>query len=152
MSTRPAPPPEAAALKAGLSRSGLTAKQAALESGLSDARWRQIVSGYQSVGGVPVPVKAPTETLARMALTVGVTPDELREAGRHDAADELARLRPARPQGPGLEATRPTINAVATLLAGLPPEAQDEVLRLIGREVPDRPGQDNGREHWKHTA
>lgn len=44
-----------------------------------------------------VPVKAPPDTLARMAQAVGVTPELLEEAGRGDAAEELRELPPAQP-------------------------------------------------------
>lgn len=150
MSTRPSPPPEAAVLKAGLKRSRKTARAAAHQADLSEARWRQILSGYQSVGGQYVSVRAPADTLARMAQAVGVTPAELRGAERADAADELAVL--LEQPGGGLQPSTPTIGAVANLLATLPPEAQDEVLRLIGRNVPDRPVQGSDGEQWKHSA
>jgi hypothetical protein len=39
-----------------------------------------------------VPVTAPAETLARMARTVSVTAEDLRNAGRSDAAEELERM------------------------------------------------------------
>lgn len=69
---------------------GMSARAAAKEASLSDARWRQIVNGYASVGaGQTVPVEGPAETIARMAMAVGVTPDQLRQAGRTDAADLL---------------------------------------------------------------
>lgn len=62
---------------------------------MSEARWRQIVSGYQMVSGHPVPVTAPAETIARMAQAlVSVTPEQLEEAGRTDAAEELRTLAP----------------------------------------------------------
>lgn len=71
----------------------LTGRQAARMAGISDARWRQIVNGYVSVGaGQAVAVVGPAETLARMARVVGVTPDQLRKAGRSDAADLLLTL------------------------------------------------------------
>lgn len=70
----------------------MSARTAAREAGISEARWRQIASGYQTVSGTRVPVTAPAETLARMARVVGVTPPELEEAGREDAATELRAL------------------------------------------------------------
>lgn len=149
MSTRPTPPPEAALLKAGLKRTRTTARAAATQAGISEARWRQIVSGYQSVGGQQVPVRAPAETLARMAQAAGVTPDELRTAGRDDAAAELDALRD-QPAG-GLQPSTPTIGALANLLATLPPEAQDEVLRLIGRDVPGRPARDTAEDDHRQA-
>lgn len=58
---------------------------------MSEGRWRQIASGYQVVSaGVYAPVHGPAGTLARMAAVVGVTPAQLRRAGRPDAARALA--------------------------------------------------------------
>jgi hypothetical protein len=52
-----------------------------------------IVSGYQSAGaGQYITVVGPAETIARMAKVVGVTAEQLMEAGREDAAAELMRL------------------------------------------------------------
>ncbi|MBT2453334.1 hypothetical protein [Streptomyces sp. ISL-86] len=115
----------------------MSARKAASQAGLSDARWRQIVSGYQSVSGAHVPVRAPAETLARMAQVVGVSPEQLAEAGREDAAQELGKTRKPS-KASGSYANDPTIDAIATLLATLPPEAQDEVLRRVGRGEPNR--------------
>lgn len=82
--------PEGALIAAALKRSGISARRAAEKAGMSDARWRQIVNGYQSVGaGQTALVIGPAETIARMARVVGVPPADLRAAGREDAADEL---------------------------------------------------------------
>lgn len=82
--------PEGAVIERAATARGMSARTAAKEAALSDARWRQIVNGYASVGaGQVVPVEGPAETIARMAMAVGVTPDQLREAGRADAADVL---------------------------------------------------------------
>ena len=71
----------------------LSGRAAAAAAGISDGRWRQIVNGYQSAGqGLYIPVVAPPDTLARMARVVGVTPEELTDAGREDAAGELLKL------------------------------------------------------------
>lgn len=61
---------------------------------MSEGRWRQIANGYQVVsrGTFTLVVNAPAETVARMAHSVDVTPEELEEAGRPDAADELRNL------------------------------------------------------------
>lgn len=64
----------------------ISARKAAALAGLSEGRWRQIVKGYQSTGTGYIPVIAPDETLARMAAAVGVTADELVDAGRENAA------------------------------------------------------------------
>lgn len=52
------------------------------------------MSGYQTVNRMRVPVEGPANTLARMAQVVGVTPEQLQEAGREDAAEELRALPP----------------------------------------------------------
>jgi hypothetical protein len=68
----------------------LSAREAARRAGLSEGRWRQITAGYQVVSaGVYAPVRGPAATLARMAAVAGVTPDQLRQAGRPDAAKAL---------------------------------------------------------------
>lgn len=136
-SRRPEPPPEAALIQTALKSARLSARSAAKRAGISDARWRQIVSGYQSVSGSYIAVRAPAETLARMAHTVGLAADQLAEAGREDAAQELQELIDTQPASPAADYTSdPHIEAVAQLLATLPPEAQEEVLRRIGRGLP----------------
>jgi transcriptional regulator with XRE-family HTH domain len=91
MPERPAPPPWGALLTKALSRAKLSAREAARRAGISEGRWRQIAGGYQVVSaGVYAPVRGPADTLARMAAVVGVTPAQLRRAGRPDAARALA--------------------------------------------------------------
>jgi transcriptional regulator with XRE-family HTH domain len=78
----------------------MTQREAARLAGISDARWRQLVTGYQSVGqGHYAPLTARAETLARMAAAVGVTPEQLAEVDREDAAAVLIRINrePAEP-------------------------------------------------------
>jgi hypothetical protein len=87
MAERPEPPPWGALITAALSRSQTSARQAARQAGMSEGRWRQITGGYQVVSpGVYAPVRGPAGTLARMAAVAGVTPAQLRVAGREDAA------------------------------------------------------------------
>lgn len=74
-------------------RPRLSIRAAAKDAGISDSRWHQIIKGYrQETHDLRVPVRAPADTLARMARTVRATPDQLREAGREDAAIELEEL------------------------------------------------------------
>lgn len=83
---------EGALIERALKLSGLSARKASTQAGISDARWRHIVNGYQPAGrGQVIPVTAPAGTLARMARVVGVTAAQLREAGRGDAAALLDR-------------------------------------------------------------
>lgn len=153
-SSRPAPPPEAALIAAATKRSGMSARKAATRAGISDARWRQIVNGYQSVSGTNTPVRAPADRLARMAQVVGVTATQLRDAGREDAAAELEELSkvesPATsgPAGP----YAPPLDAVTAIMAALPHEAQEEVIRRLGLASPRRAPQEGGTEHQHHRA
>lgn len=133
----PEPPPEATLIKEALRRARLSAREAARRAGISETRWRQIANGYQDVGkGMRVPTTGPADTLARMAQVAGVTADQLRQAGRDDAADELVELESQAVAAPAGFASDPQIDAIAALLATLPPEAQDEVLRRMRRENP----------------
>lgn len=70
----------------------ISMRKAAEMAGISDGRWRQIVKGYQGTGQGRIPVVAPSETVARMALVVGVTDSQLEDAGRPDAAEVLRKL------------------------------------------------------------
>jgi hypothetical protein len=156
----PQPPPEALLLQAALRRMGLSARQAAKRVPISDTRWRHIVSGYQPAGpGHKVPVIATPDTLARMAKVVGVTPQQLTEAGREDAAAVLTELTgppsPASagaPQagigGPG--GADPQVDAITALLNTLSPAARDEVLRRLQSQQAAQPSsheQTTGHRH-----
>lgn len=82
--------PEGRLLRQRLDVSKLSTRQAAKDMGISDARLRQIINGYQPAGrGQKIEVVAPASTLARAAFVLGVGGEELRAAGRPDAADEL---------------------------------------------------------------
>ncbi|MFT4126253.1 MAG: hypothetical protein QM662_08490 [Gordonia sp. (in: high G+C Gram-positive bacteria)] len=71
-------------------RPKLPVREAARRASISEGRWRQVIKGYrQETKDVRVPVRAPADTLARMARVVGATPQQLREVGRDDAAAEL---------------------------------------------------------------
>ncbi|MEU5640000.1 helix-turn-helix domain-containing protein [Streptomyces milbemycinicus] len=149
--TRPEPPPEAVLIKKALKRNRISGREAARRAGISDARWRQIVSGYQTVSGSHIPVRAPDETLARMAHVAGVTADELGQAGREAAAEALEELAgPPAPAGAtDAYASDPHLAAITALLESLSPEARNEVLRRVGHMSPVRGAQeqDEQRRH-----
>lgn len=63
--------------------------EAARRSGISPTRWRQLENGFRPFKGTNYPEVGPAQTIARMAHVVGVTPRQLTEAGRPDAAAEL---------------------------------------------------------------
>lgn len=90
---KPPQPPEGALIERyrEATRPKLSARSAALVAGLSEGRWRQIVSGYTSSNGQVNTVKGPADTVARMAQAVGVPIAEL-EAVRPDAAEEARHL------------------------------------------------------------
>jgi hypothetical protein len=64
---------------------------AALAAPLSEARWRQLENGYREIRGIPVTEEAPEPTLARMALAVRLSPDDIRPYSQQ-AAEILAGL------------------------------------------------------------
>jgi transcriptional regulator with XRE-family HTH domain len=82
-------PPEGSLIKQAQRAMRISQREAARRADLSEARWRQLVSGYMLVQRTYVPVRSPDKTLARMARAVGVTPEELASAGREDAAAAL---------------------------------------------------------------
>jgi hypothetical protein len=91
MTERPEPPPWGALITAALASEGISAREAARRAGLSEGRWRQITGGYQVVSpGIYAEVRGPAATVARMAAVAGLTPAQLRAAGRDDAAKVLA--------------------------------------------------------------
>ncbi len=94
MTTKPDPQPEGKLITEARKRARLSGREAARRAGISEGRWRQIVNGYMVVTkGVYSPVVgAPAETIARMAQSVDVTPEQLESVGRADAADELRKL------------------------------------------------------------
>lgn len=90
---RPDPTPEGLLIQRAMVRKGVNATDVAAGAGITPGRWRHIVNGAQPLGGGRYhPVRAPAATLARMALAVDVTPEELEAAGRPDAAEVLRDL------------------------------------------------------------
>lgn len=95
--------PEGRLIEDAAKVSGRSVRQLAANAGISDARWRQIVRGSQPAGsGHHIPVRARSETLARMAQVVNVQPAELAAAGRPDAAELLTRMLAAGDQRPAV--------------------------------------------------
>jgi hypothetical protein len=138
----PEPPAEAALIKEAARRARLSGREAARRAEISETRWRQIVNGYQDVGGVRIAVIAPDDTLARMAHVVGLTPGQLRQAGRAAAAEFLDEL--AAPPTPastsGAPGSNAQVEAIAALLATLTPEAREQVLSRFDRSTLGEPG------------
>lgn len=94
------PPPEARLIhelrEAIIPR--LSMREAARQAGMSASLWTQYEQGHRKVTPlVTIPVTATDDKLAAMALVVGATPGQLREAGRGDAAAILRKLIDAGP-------------------------------------------------------
>src|SRR6185503_6062583 len=84
--------PEGKLIETAMTAKRLSARRAAREAAMSEGWWRQIVNGYVSVSGQAAPIRGADNTLARMARVAGVTPEQLRAAGRPEAADVLLTL------------------------------------------------------------
>jgi hypothetical protein len=73
--------------------SGRSVRALAANAGMSDTRWRQVVKGVQpGPGGKLVEARASATSLARMAIAVGLSPEQLEQAGRDDAAEAQRRF------------------------------------------------------------
>lgn len=107
--------PEGKLIQEALKTDGRSVRQVAPLARLSEARWRQLVKGQLKVSrGVVLEQIAPTFTLARMASVLGVTPTQLVEAGRPDAAEALERLRAIAREVPLYEPNLPSTPEPAT--------------------------------------
>ena len=143
MDTRPEQPPEGRLIHDAADRLDLSIREAAKRAGISYGRWRQIVMGYQNVSpGSYATVHAPAKTLAKMARVVGITPAQLTEAGRDDAAvilADLLRPEPAAPESPR-ELASPADDDMAhnIMVAAARPEER-RIWAAIRRRLADTP-------------
>ncbi len=98
--TTPEPPPEAQLIHRLREEMfpAVSMREAARRAGMGTATWVQAEQGYRKVTpAVTIPIRATADKLAAMALVVGATPGQLREAGRTDAAGILQKLIDAGP-------------------------------------------------------
>lgn len=85
--------PEGRLIAAALAAQPESIRKIAGRIGISDARLRQIVNGYQPAGkGQRIEVVGTPGRLAMIARVLGIKPSALREAGRDDAAEVLERI------------------------------------------------------------
>lgn len=108
---------------------GISQRDAARRTGISEGHWRQITSGYQTVApGRYSTVRGTARTVAAMAAVVGLSPEELDAAGRSDAGTVLRTMQAA-----------PTAAAVLQELdvriTTLPPTEAKILLAEIGRRL-----------------
>lgn len=98
MSNHPAPPPEAVLMRRARLAKGMSVEVAAQRvaelSGqrFSASRWSQLESGYRMSAGSPLPQSAQDGRLAQMAYVVGVSPSQLVEVHRGEAAEILKEM------------------------------------------------------------
>jgi hypothetical protein len=78
-------------------RGSLSKREAARRAGISEGRWRQIVTGQQKAGGgIVVPANPRRETVIAMAEAVGASVDEaLRLAGMQPGTSTFSVSEPA---------------------------------------------------------
>ena len=127
MTTHPQPPPEAELIRRKReSPPNMKIRHAAELAGMSEGRWRQLENGGWKRRGRWDTEIAPADTLARMARAVGVTPDELTEAGRADAAAELAALPPLEPAQDPIEEIMANYRLLEARVAELEGKGSDE--------------------------
>jgi transcriptional regulator with XRE-family HTH domain len=136
METPGDPPPEGRIIEEAREKRRLSQNKAAERAGLSGTRWRQIVTGTASGGkGIQIPVRGRAETVARMAQVVGVMPEQLAQADREDAAEELRGLAPPEsPKRPPVEGLRELRDRFDRILADGDPgdvQALDKFTRAI---------------------
>lgn len=85
------PPPEAVLIRRAREARNLTPAEAAVKAKtrLGDRRWRQIEDGSEGKGK---PLRATDKTLAHMAAAVLVSPEQLVEVDRIEAAEILREI------------------------------------------------------------
>lgn len=74
-------------------RPKLSQNATAKAAGISPTTYRRVIRGIARLGGRDVAFDGTPESIARIARVLGVTPEQLEEAGRTDAAEELRALR-----------------------------------------------------------
>ena len=109
-------------------RGKVSARQAAKAAGVSEGRWRQIVTGVQKAGrGIVLPVNPRTETLIAMAAAVGADIDAVLRAAGVDPIEADAAL---------IEASTPA--------SGITSYSNDDLLEEILRRMTTEESESDG--------
>lgn len=87
-------PPESVLIYAARQRAGLSQLSAATRAGLSERTWAIYEAGGREGPRFRHPRRMLPTTLAKLARAVGVTPEQLRTAGRQDAAEAYEQIWP----------------------------------------------------------
>jgi hypothetical protein len=123
----------------------MSAREAARRAGLSEGRWRQITAGYQVVSpGVYAHVRGPAATLARMAAVAGVSPAQLRAAGRDDAASVLAGKLGRKPTGDDM------LERIKAMDTDQARELLATIAQQLGISLPGAAGRDEDEDDRKY--
>jgi len=105
----------------------LSAREAARRAGVSESRWRQVVTGVQTKAGATVPVRPTARTVVAMALAVQVDPAiALDKAGLAVSDTGLAAMLASNRATPGSYPSAP----------GDRPELQAEIQRIQDLRLP----------------
>jgi hypothetical protein len=139
--TTPGQTPEGRLIEKAATYSGLSARALAANAGMSDTRWRQVIRGWQpGANGTQVEARASAVTLARMALAVGVTVEQLAEVGREDAAQQLGRIQAEQQSGssvvplPATDSSDAAADEIELIYASnLPAGRRLELIRMVLR-------------------
>ena len=126
--------PEGALLGAAIKRSGISRNQVAAQVDLSSTQVANYISGFDNKGSE---VNIPPLRLAKLAALLGISEDEIRDAGRDDAARVLASMKRVEDTVVDLVAQAQSRNAAAIDLA-----AYSDVVLLteLLRRAADRQG------------
>ncbi|WP_114202352.1 hypothetical protein [Janibacter anophelis] len=120
--------PEGRLIEEELKATGRSVRSIAPKVGVSDTRLRHIINGYQPAGaGQVIEVKAPAETLARLAIAVGLADIQMTWAGRDDAAQLMAAM------DSGGDVTDPAPDTTAPATRGELLDLRKELLARIER-------------------
>jgi hypothetical protein len=124
MDAPPTPPPEARVLRMARIGHQMSVREAAQRAGVSVSLWRQVEAGYMTpTKGMHTPKIAPAPTLARMAIAVDLSVEDLVSEGqRPDAAQVLAEIL-RRAAAPPLSAVPPLPSS-----ASLPDDLEPDIL------------------------
>jgi hypothetical protein len=146
----PGQSPEGRLIEEAAKATGRSIRALAANAEMSDTRWRQVIRGHQvGPAGRIIEARASSTALARMAMAVGVTPEQLEEVDRPDAADEQRHLLdevrrgatvtpgPAEPGASEIE----LINASTTMTTREKLQAIQIVLRLRAQLEAEERGQ-----------
>ena len=75
-------------LEGARERLGISGREAARRANITEARWRQVVTGVQTRGGQRIAVNPRALTIVAMAMAVEVEPAEALAVAGHDARPE----------------------------------------------------------------